>query len=284
MSLFKNFLAATAIVNVAFASTAYSSDVPSVVTSVQLVTSVTYVDPPTALSSTHCNTLTVTEVAPPGTVTVIAPPPGASTTDVLWTSDSRDVTIQTSIPSSAISKVFGTEPCTHVTSGKDVIAVGCHMPLTSSSNTSKVLPTETCVSSLHTVTHGDQVFTVTACRLPPAGQLPSTTTATLSKTEVIPAPPASATIDTSIVHATANLTGILSSGSTISPPFSHTNAYSHTYPMNGTNTATATGTGGASASASYTAPSLPPFTDAADATDVGAAVLFGSVLMALFGA
>ena len=54
--------------------------------------------------------------------------------------------------------------------------------------------------------------------------------------------------------------------------------------MNGTKTATATGTGGASASASYTAPSLPPLTDAADATNVGAAVFFGGVLMALFGA
>lgn len=51
-----------------------------------------------------------------------------------------------------------------------------------------------------------------------------------------------------------------------------------------TETTTSTGTGGASASASYTAPSLPPFTDAADATNVGAAVFFGGVLMALFGA
>jgi hypothetical protein len=61
-------------------------------------------------------------------------------------------------------------------------------------------------------------------------------------------------------------------------------SHSHTFHVNGTKTASVTGTGGASASASYTAPFLPPFTDAADATPVGAAVLFGGVLMALFGA
>jgi len=54
--------------------------------------------------------------------------------------------------------------------------------------------------------------------------------------------------------------------------------------MNGTKTATTTATGGASVSASYTAPSLPPFTDAADVANVGTAVLFGGVMMALFGA
>lgn len=134
MSIFKNLLAATAIVNVAFAGTAYSSDVASVVTSVQLVTSVTFADPPAASSSTHCNTLTVTEVAPPSTVTVVAPPPGASGTDILESSKSDGMTIQTSIPSSTISKVFGTEPCTHVTSGKAAIAIGCYMPSSSSSN------------------------------------------------------------------------------------------------------------------------------------------------------
>ena len=95
MSIFKNLLAATAIVNVAFAGTAYSSDVASVVTSIQLVTSVTFVDPPAASSSTHCNTLTVTEVAPPSTVTVVAPPPGASGTDILESSKSDGMTIQT---------------------------------------------------------------------------------------------------------------------------------------------------------------------------------------------
>ncbi|CAN9388563.1 unnamed protein product [Alternaria alternata] len=260
MSIFKNLLAATAIVNVAFAGTAYSSDVASVVTSVQLVTSVTFADPPAASSSTHCNTLTVTEVAPPSTVTVVAPPPGASGTDILEPSKSDGMTIQTSIPSSTISKLFGTEPCTHVQ------------------------PTETCVSSLHTVTHGGKAFTITACHLPPAGLISSTGTVTLSETEVIPVPSAGATIDTSLVHVTANFTGTAITGSIISPSFSRTNTYSHTFHMNGTKTATATGTGGASASASYTAPSLPPFTDAADATNVGAAVLFGGVLMALFGA
>ena len=126
MSIFKNLLAATAIVNVAFAGTAYSSDVASVVTSVQLVTSVTFVDPPAASSSTHCNTLTVTEVAPPSTVTIVAPPPGASGTDVLESSKSDGMTIQTSIPSSTISKVFGNEPCTHVTSGKAAIYLQVH--------------------------------------------------------------------------------------------------------------------------------------------------------------
>ncbi|RYN31571.1 hypothetical protein AA0115_g3999 [Alternaria tenuissima] len=251
MSIFKNLLAATAIVNVAFAGTAYSSDVASVVTSVQLVTSVTFADPPAASSSTHCNTLTVTEVAPPSTVTVVAPPPGASGTNILESSKSDGMTIQTSIPSSTISKVQ---------------------------------PTETCVSSLHTVTHGGKAFTITACHLPPAGLISSTGTVTLSETEIIPVPSASATIDTSLVHATANFTGTAITGSIISPSFSRTNTYSHTFHMNGTKTATATGTGGASASASYTAPSLPPFTDVADATNVGAAVLFGGVLMALFGA
>ncbi|CAN9416080.1 hypothetical protein AA0117_g8513 [Alternaria alternata] len=251
MSIFRNLLAATAIVNVAFAGIAYSSDVASVVTSVQLVTSVTFADPPAASSSTHCNTLTVTEVAPPSTVTVVAPPPGASGTDILESSKSDGMTIQTSIPSSTISKVQ---------------------------------PTETCVSSLHTVAHGGKAFTITACHLPPAGLISSTGTVTLSETEVIPVPSASATIDTSLVHATANFTGTAITGSIISPSFSRTNTYSHTFHMNGTKTATATGTGGASASASYTAPSLPPFTDAADATNVGAAVLFGGVLMALFGA
>ncbi|CAN9364935.1 unnamed protein product [Alternaria alternata] len=251
MSIFKNLLAATAIVNVAFAGTAYSSDVASVVTSVQLVTSVTFVDPPAASSSTHCNTLTVTEVAPPSTVTVVAPPPGASGTDILESSKSDGMTIQTSIPSSTISKVQ---------------------------------PTETCVSSLHTVTHGGKAFTITACHLPPAGLISSTGTVTVSETEVIPVPSASATIDTSLVHATANFTGTAITGSIISPSFSRTNTYLHTFHTNGTKTATATGTGGASASASYTAPSLPPFTDAADATNVGAAILFGGVLMALFGA
>ena len=112
----------------------------------------------------------------------------------------------------------------------------------------------------------------------------STGTVTVSETEVIPVPLASVTIDTSLVHATANFTGTAITGSIISPSFSRTNTYSHTFHMNGTKTATATGTGGASASASYTAPSLPPFTDAADATNVGAAVFFGGVLMALFGA
>ncbi|CAI9631888.1 unnamed protein product [Alternaria burnsii] len=248
MSIFKNLLVATAIVNVAFAGTAYSPDVASVVTSIQLVTSVTFVDPPAASSSTHCNTLTVTEVAPPSTLTVIAPPPGASGTDILESSKSDGVTIQTSIPSSTISKVQ---------------------------------PTETCVSSLHTVTHGGKAFTITACHLPPAGLISSTGTVTVSETEVIPVPSASATIDTSLVHATANFTGTAITGSIISPSFGRTNTYSHTFHMNGTKTATPTGTGGASAS--YTAPSLPPFTDAADATNVGAAVLFGGVLMALLG-
>ncbi|KAH8632275.1 hypothetical protein IG631_13958 [Alternaria alternata] len=258
MSIFKNLLAATAIVNVAFAGTAYSSDVASVVTSIQLVTSVTFVDPPAASSSTHCNTLTITEVAPPSTVTIVAPPPGASGTDVLESPKSDGMTIQTSTPSSTISKVQ---------------------------------PTETCVSSLHTVTHGGKAFTITACHLPPAGLISSsnmleqsTGTVTVSETEVIPVPSASATIDTSLVHATANFTGTAITGSIISPSFSRTNTYSHTFHTNGTKTATATGTGGASASASYTAPSLPPFTDAADATNLGAAVLFGGVLMALFGA
>ena len=171
MAIFKNLFAATALVNVAFAGTAYSSDVASVITSIQLVTSVTYVDPPAASSSTHCNTLTVTEIAPPSTVTVIAPPPGVSGTDVLSSSKSADVTIQTSIPSSLISKVFKTEPCTYATFSKAIIATGCYMPSTSPSDTSKVLPTETCVSSLHTVTHDGQAFTVTACHLPPAGPL-----------------------------------------------------------------------------------------------------------------
>jgi hypothetical protein len=110
----------------------------------------------------------------------------------------------------------------------------------------------------------------------------STGTVAVSETEVIPVPSASATIDTSLVHATANFTGTAINGSIISPYFSRTNTYSHTFHVNGTKTATATGTGGASAS--YTAPSLPPFTDAADATNVGAVVLFGGVLMALFGA
>jgi hypothetical protein len=51
-----------------------------------------------------------------------------------------------------------------------------------------------------------------------------------------------------------------------------------------TETTTSTGTGGASASASYTAPSLSRFTDAADATNVDAAVLIGGISMALLGA
>ncbi|KAL1795561.1 hypothetical protein ACET3X_005785 [Alternaria dauci] len=237
MSIFKNLLAATAIVNIAFAGTAYSSDVASVVTSIQLVTSVTYIDPPAASSSTHCNTLTVTEIAPPSTVTVIAPPPGASGTKGLGSSEIDRVTIQTSIPSTI----------------------------------SKVQPTETCVNSLRTVSHSGRAFTITACHMPPAGLVSSTVTATVSKTEDVPVPSASATIETSLIHATVNFTGSL-----VKPSLSRTNTYSHTLHMNGTKTATA--------SASYTAPALPPFTDAADATNVGAAVLFGGVLMALFGA
>ena len=51
-----------------------------------------------------------------------------------------------------------------------------------------------------------------------------------------------------------------------------------------TETTTSTGTGGASASTSYTAPSLSRFTDAADATNVDAAVLIGGISMALLGA
>ena len=112
----------------------------------------------------------------------------------------------------------------------------------------------------------------------------STGTVTLSETEIIPVPSASATIDTSLVHATANFTGTAITGSIISPSFSRTNTYSHTFHMNGTKTATATGTGGASASASYTASSLSRFTDAADATNVDAAVLIGGISMALLGA
>ena len=58
---------------------------------------------------------------------------------------------------------------------------------------------------------------------------------------------------------------------------------SHSFPQfNTTMTATATGSGRPSASMSK--PVLPPFTDAADASNVGAALLAGGVLMALFGA
>lgn len=163
MAIFKSLLAATALVNVAFVGTAYSSDVASVVTSIQIVTSVTYVAPPAASSSTHCNTLTVTEVVPPSTVTVTAPPPGVSGTNTVSSSESVDVTIQTSTRSSTVSKVFGTEPCTYVTSGKAIIATGCHMPSTSSSNNSKVWSTEICATSIDIVTRNGEVLTVTGC-------------------------------------------------------------------------------------------------------------------------
>lgn len=91
-------------------------------------------------------------------------------------------------------------------------------------------------------------------------------TSTTSKTETVTLPS---------TNATHVFTG------TAIKPSGH---LSHTFHMNSTKTAIATGTGGASASVSYSAPSLPPFTDAADASNVGAAVLFGGVLLAMFGA
>jgi hypothetical protein len=134
MAIFKNLLAATALFNVALSGTAYSSDVESVVTSIQLVTSVTFIDPSATSSSTHCNTLTVTEIAPPNTVTVVAPPPVSGTGAETSAKSTKEWTVQTSIPSSIPSKPF---------------------------------PTEICVSSVHTVTVGTQVQTLTGCHMPP---------------------------------------------------------------------------------------------------------------------
>lgn len=76
-------------------------------------------------------------------------------------------------------------------------------------------------------------------------------------------------------HTTSVLVPLNSTGIVSAPTLS----LSHTHYENST-TATPTGTGHASVSASY---STPPFTAAADVTNVGAAALAGGFFMALFG-
>jgi len=278
MAIFKNFLAATALFNVALSSTDFSSNVGSVVTSVQLVTSVTFVDPVPTSSSTHCNTLTVTASGPPSTVTVTAPPvlSGTGVKTLTESSSTKDMTIQTSIPSSL------------------------------SSMTEKPLPSESCISDVHTVTHGGtHTTTITGCKTPPSfatvstrplvppitqqrsntrKQPPTLTkslTYTKSVTETVVSPSSSA--------ATPDFSVSIITGTPVKPSEhsrhvpSGFSTPSHSFPtFNTTMSATATGTGRPSASMSK--PVLPPFTDAADASNVGAALLAGGVLMALFGA
>ncbi|EUC42330.1 hypothetical protein COCMIDRAFT_8080 [Bipolaris oryzae ATCC 44560] len=67
-------LAATALINIAVASTAFSSGAAPAVTSVHLVTSVTFVSGLPDAHSKTCDTTTVTQVVPPTTVTVTAIP------------------------------------------------------------------------------------------------------------------------------------------------------------------------------------------------------------------
>ncbi|KAI4621985.1 hypothetical protein J4E80_004360 [Alternaria sp. BMP 0032] len=259
MAIFKNFLAATALFNVALSSTDFSSNVGSVVTSVQLVTSVTFVDPVPTSSSTHCNTLTVTASGPPSTVTVTAPPvvSGTGIKTLTESSSTKDMTIQTSIPSSL------------------------------SSMTEKPLPSESCISEVHTVTHGGtHTTTITGCKTPPSFATPPPTltkslTSTKEVTETVVSPSSSA--------ATPDFSVSIITGTPVKPSEhsrhvpSGFSTPSHSFPtFNTTMTATATGTG--RPSASMTKPVLPPFTDAADASNVGAALLAGGVLMALFGA
>ncbi|XP_014558206.1 hypothetical protein COCVIDRAFT_94962 [Bipolaris victoriae FI3] len=71
-------LAATALINVAVASTAFSSGAASAVTSIHLVTSVTFVSSLPDAHSKTCDTTTVTQVVPPTTVTVTANPSTAA--------------------------------------------------------------------------------------------------------------------------------------------------------------------------------------------------------------
>lgn len=71
-------LAATALINVAVASTAFSSGAASAVTSIHLVTSVTFVSSLPDAHSKTCDTTTVTQVVPPTTVTVTVNPSTAA--------------------------------------------------------------------------------------------------------------------------------------------------------------------------------------------------------------
>ncbi|KAH6868637.1 hypothetical protein BKA58DRAFT_387282 [Alternaria rosae] len=255
MAIFKNLLAATALFNVALSSTDFSSKVGSVVTSIQLVTSVTFVDPAPTSSSTHCNSLTVTASAPPSTVTVTAPPvvSGTGVETSAKSSSTKGVTIQTSVASSMSSK------------------------------TEKPLPSESCISDVHTVTHGGtHVTTITGCKTPPGFAKPPPTltkslTSTKEVTETVVLPSSSA--------ATPEISVPMITGTSVKPSRHVPSGFStpsHSFHFNTTMTATATGTGVPSASMSK--PILPPFTDAADASNVGAALLAGGVLMALFGA
>ncbi|EMD86069.1 hypothetical protein COCC4DRAFT_146455 [Bipolaris maydis ATCC 48331] len=75
MAMLKSLLlAATALINVAVASTAFSSGAAPAVTSIHLVTSVTFISGVPDAHSKTCDTTTVTQVAPPTTVTVTAIP------------------------------------------------------------------------------------------------------------------------------------------------------------------------------------------------------------------
>ncbi|KAI4649324.1 hypothetical protein J4E93_003640 [Alternaria ventricosa] len=258
MAIFKNFLAATALFNVALSSTDFSSNVGSVVTSIQLVTSVTFVDPVPTSSSTHCNTLTVTASGPPSTVTVTAPPvvSGTGVKTATESSSTKDMTIQTSIPSSLSSK------------------------------TETPLPSESCISDVHTVTHGGtHTTTITGCMTssgfaipPPTLTKSMTSTKSVIETVVVPSSSA-ATPEISVPMITESSAKPSEHSRHVPSGFS---TPSHSFHYNNTMTATATGTG--RPSASMTKPVLPPFTDAADASNVGAALLAGGVLMALFGA
>lgn len=107
MAMLKSLvLAATALINVAVASTALSSGAAPAVTSIHLITSVTFVSGLADAHSKTCDTTTVTQVAPPTTVTVTAIP--STTAHSSAVTSGLDKTVQVSfIPvKSTVSHIF----------------------------------------------------------------------------------------------------------------------------------------------------------------------------------